>query len=233
MPFKVAMHNWMRAEPIETTITRLARSGYDGIEISGEPITYDAAEVKSPVGQAWPLLLGVCDADDRRPRPRPRGPLRSPGERPVRQGLPVVRRFARRRDPHGGAVDRGQGHGDGLPRGGVELVRGGPQGVPGPRRGGRRPHGRRAPQPLRDLLHQPRRPGRRDGQGGRRQLRRLPRHLPHEHGGGRLEAGDPGHRRLPGRLPRGGQQPDAPGSGRDRLGGAGAGARPASATTAT
>ena len=51
MPFKVAMHNWMRAEPIETTIARLARSGYDGIEISGEPITYDADEVKRLLDQ--------------------------------------------------------------------------------------------------------------------------------------------------------------------------------------
>ena len=42
MALKMAMHNWMRAEPIETTITRLGRSGYDGIEISGEPATYDA-----------------------------------------------------------------------------------------------------------------------------------------------------------------------------------------------
>jgi len=47
MALKMAMHNWMRAEPIETTITRLARSGYDGIEISGEPATYDADEIKS------------------------------------------------------------------------------------------------------------------------------------------------------------------------------------------
>ena len=31
---KVAMHNWMRAEPVETTIRRLAKYGYDGIEIS-------------------------------------------------------------------------------------------------------------------------------------------------------------------------------------------------------
>src|ERR671917_569104 len=42
----MAMHNWMRAEPIETTIARLSRSGYDGIEISGEPATYDADQVK-------------------------------------------------------------------------------------------------------------------------------------------------------------------------------------------
>jgi D-psicose/D-tagatose/L-ribulose 3-epimerase len=37
---KVAMHNWMRAEPVETTIQRLARYGYDGIEIS-----YDSVEL--------------------------------------------------------------------------------------------------------------------------------------------------------------------------------------------
>ena len=46
MALKVSMHNWMRPEPIETTITRLGRSGYDGIEISGEPALYDADDVK-------------------------------------------------------------------------------------------------------------------------------------------------------------------------------------------
>jgi D-psicose/D-tagatose/L-ribulose 3-epimerase len=44
---KVAMHNWMRSEPIEITIKRLARYGYDGIEISGEPEQYDIGQVKS------------------------------------------------------------------------------------------------------------------------------------------------------------------------------------------
>jgi D-psicose/D-tagatose/L-ribulose 3-epimerase len=34
------MHNWMRAEPLETTIRRLAHFGYDGIEIS-----YDSVEL--------------------------------------------------------------------------------------------------------------------------------------------------------------------------------------------
>jgi D-psicose/D-tagatose/L-ribulose 3-epimerase len=43
---KVAMHNWMRREPIETTIARLGRSGYDAIEISGEPAVYDADRVR-------------------------------------------------------------------------------------------------------------------------------------------------------------------------------------------
>jgi len=46
LALKVAMHNWMRPEPIETTIARLGRSGYNGIEISGEPAVYDADQVK-------------------------------------------------------------------------------------------------------------------------------------------------------------------------------------------
>jgi len=47
MGLKVAMHNWMRPEPIETTIRRLAACGYDGIEISGEPALYDPKQVRS------------------------------------------------------------------------------------------------------------------------------------------------------------------------------------------
>jgi D-psicose/D-tagatose/L-ribulose 3-epimerase len=46
MALKVAMHNWMRPEPIETTIARLGRSGYNGIEISGEPAVYEPDHVK-------------------------------------------------------------------------------------------------------------------------------------------------------------------------------------------
>jgi D-psicose/D-tagatose/L-ribulose 3-epimerase len=36
----ISMHNWMRAEPVETTIRRLAKYGYDAIEIS-----YDSVEL--------------------------------------------------------------------------------------------------------------------------------------------------------------------------------------------
>ena len=46
MAIKVSMHNWMRPEPIERTIERLARLGYDGIEISGEPQGYDPEHVR-------------------------------------------------------------------------------------------------------------------------------------------------------------------------------------------
>ena len=48
---KLGMHNWMRAEPIETTLQRLGRYGYDGIEISGEPELYDRGQVKELLDQ--------------------------------------------------------------------------------------------------------------------------------------------------------------------------------------
>ena len=42
----LSMHNWMRAEPIEITIRRLAKYGYQSIEIGGEPDKYDTNEVR-------------------------------------------------------------------------------------------------------------------------------------------------------------------------------------------
>ena len=42
----LSMHNWMRAEPIEVTIRRLAKYGYESIEIGGEPDRYNTKEVK-------------------------------------------------------------------------------------------------------------------------------------------------------------------------------------------
>ena len=44
---RLASHNWMRPEPIATTIARLAKCGYDAIEISGEPYKYKVPEVKA------------------------------------------------------------------------------------------------------------------------------------------------------------------------------------------
>ncbi len=43
---QLSMHNWMRAEPIEVTIRRLAKYGYNSIEIGGEPDKYDTKEVR-------------------------------------------------------------------------------------------------------------------------------------------------------------------------------------------
>jgi D-psicose/D-tagatose/L-ribulose 3-epimerase len=42
----VCMHNWMRPEPIDHTIKRLANLGYDGIQIMGEPRKYDWKQVR-------------------------------------------------------------------------------------------------------------------------------------------------------------------------------------------
>lgn len=38
---RFAMHNWMRPEPLEVTLERLSRHGYDAIEIMGEPSAYE------------------------------------------------------------------------------------------------------------------------------------------------------------------------------------------------
>ncbi len=43
---KICMHNWMRPEPIEVTIDRMVRFGYDGIQIMGEPRKYDWKQVR-------------------------------------------------------------------------------------------------------------------------------------------------------------------------------------------
>ena len=46
-PVHLSMHNWMRAEPLELTLNRLADSGYESIEIRGEPMRYDTKQVLS------------------------------------------------------------------------------------------------------------------------------------------------------------------------------------------
>ena len=54
----LSMHNWMRAEPIEVTIARLARFGYSSIEISGEPEIYDTKHVKGLLDDAGLFCWG-------------------------------------------------------------------------------------------------------------------------------------------------------------------------------
>lgn len=41
----LSMHNWMRAEPLEVTVKRLAKYGYQGLEILGYPEQCDTNEV--------------------------------------------------------------------------------------------------------------------------------------------------------------------------------------------
>ncbi|MCY4674279.1 MAG: sugar phosphate isomerase/epimerase [Bacteroidetes bacterium] len=42
----LAIHNWMKVEPIEVTVERLAKYGYKGLEIQGEPYKYDTGKVR-------------------------------------------------------------------------------------------------------------------------------------------------------------------------------------------
>src|SRR3954447_5388720 len=68
MAMKVSMHNWMRPEPIERTIERLAKLGYDGIEISGEPLVYESERLRAVLDEhgircwgAVTLMMGARD----------------------------------------------------------------------------------------------------------------------------------------------------------------------------
>lgn len=42
----LSTHNWMRAEPLETTLRRIKHYGYESIEISGEPTQYDIKDTR-------------------------------------------------------------------------------------------------------------------------------------------------------------------------------------------
>jgi D-psicose/D-tagatose/L-ribulose 3-epimerase len=42
----LALHNWMKVEPIDVSIRRLARYGYQSLEISGEPDRHDTRAVR-------------------------------------------------------------------------------------------------------------------------------------------------------------------------------------------
>lgn len=73
----LSMHNWMRAEPLEVTIRRLAKYGYESIEISGEPEVFDTKEVRRLLNEnslkcwgAVTLMLGdrCLPAKDERKR---------------------------------------------------------------------------------------------------------------------------------------------------------------------
>ena len=55
----LSMHNWMRAEPIEVTVRRLARYGYRSIELSGEPEIYDTKEVRKLLANYGLACWGV------------------------------------------------------------------------------------------------------------------------------------------------------------------------------
>jgi sugar phosphate isomerase/epimerase len=43
----LSTHNWMRAEPLGTTLKRIKEFGYESIELSGEPTQYDINETRA------------------------------------------------------------------------------------------------------------------------------------------------------------------------------------------
>lgn len=43
----LSTHNWMRAEPLDTTLRRIKQYGYESIEISGEPDQYPVKETRA------------------------------------------------------------------------------------------------------------------------------------------------------------------------------------------
>ncbi len=42
----LSTHNWMRAEPLDVTLRRIKKYGYESIEISGEPDQYEVGETR-------------------------------------------------------------------------------------------------------------------------------------------------------------------------------------------
>ena len=56
---KHSMHNWMRPEPLATTLERLQRCGYDSLEIKGEPAQYDWVEARDLFAQYGLECLGT------------------------------------------------------------------------------------------------------------------------------------------------------------------------------
>lgn len=42
----LSMHTWMRAEPLEVTVARVAKYGYESIELSGKPYIHDTKEAR-------------------------------------------------------------------------------------------------------------------------------------------------------------------------------------------
>src|SRR5690625_7966413 len=77
---ELAIHNWMRSEPIEATIRRIAKLGYKKLEIAGNPYDYDTKAIKKILDEhglsCWgsvTLMMGgrnlLAKAEDQRADP--------------------------------------------------------------------------------------------------------------------------------------------------------------------
>ena len=181
-------------EDISDSIERVARLGYDAIELVGEPQQLDSAKIKRLTADAgYRRQQHLLDLH-RRARPRPPRRERPRARPPIRQGR---RRFRRRggvSDDHRRAHRMHEAQAARRSRRRAQL---GDRGPPCRRRVRRR--ARRKPragvlEPLRDLLVEPPRPGRRALERGRSRPRRgHGRHVPHEHRGGLDRRSDPPH----------------------------------------
>ncbi|MBI5434394.1 MAG: sugar phosphate isomerase/epimerase [Planctomycetes bacterium] len=73
----LSTHNWMRAEPLELTLKRIKRLGFESIEISGEPKQYPPKDCRPLLKQhgikcwgAVTLTLGDRNLAAKDPKPR-------------------------------------------------------------------------------------------------------------------------------------------------------------------
>ena len=73
---RMSMIHWMRQEPLDQTVERLARSDYDGIELNGSPEQYDGTRVRALLGEHEIDAWGAVAHRARRARHAPPGPLR-------------------------------------------------------------------------------------------------------------------------------------------------------------
>jgi sugar phosphate isomerase/epimerase len=68
MSFRLAAHNWMRPEPLEVTLARLSRLGYQGLEIMGEPVKYEPKETRALLNkfklQCWGAVTIMLKSRD-------------------------------------------------------------------------------------------------------------------------------------------------------------------------
>ena len=116
----LSTHNWMRAEPLEVTLKRIKKFGYESIEISGEPEQYKPTETRRLLKEygiscwgAVTLMLGernlAAKDHGRRRHPGPPAISLSPWtpNALLNIGFPkFTRPFWYYQIPHSGQVDR-------------------------------------------------------------------------------------------------------------------------------
>ena len=204
----LSTHNWMRAEPLETTLARIKKYGYESIEISGEPTISKPRTTRKAPQAIRHSLLGFGDVDTARTQSRCEGP------RPARSTVDYMKSVITMVSELEGEIitlvpgDRRQDRARWHARGGMEMARSRAS------RNATSTARRRACasriEPLNRfetyLLN------RADqamalGRSDRPRLRRLPRCIPPQYRRSGHVCVDPQGRQAPLRFPRGGQQP--------------------------